>query len=302
MNARVRAAVLVAAPVFWWGCADNPPLFGPGLHLQIQVDGAGLVRGELGPDAGGPTVSQVLVPQAQVTRGEGTVALAGRLGPGGVALHVQARGDPDHWIVQPGGSDFVISNELLWSTQLAFSHAIQGDELDVLLQAADADGRLGPVREAHFVIRPEVPAAQQYVSLGWDAAVDLDLHVELPDGTIVGTKNFNSLDPPAGQSQPPDAWMLGGFLDFDSNQHCVLDMRNRENVMWLAADPPPGRYRVYAHLFSSCEQPAVNFAVTVQRDGVVTDEIVGTQYAYDAAIHPSSGEAPGLLVLEFELE
>ena len=299
--ARQLAALALAALALASACADNPPVYGPGLHLQIQVEGAGLVHGELGHDAGGPEVSQILRPQPVVARGEGTVVLSGRLGPGGVALHLQAQDDDDHWIAQPSGYDFVISDELLWSVELAFSHAIQDDELTVFLQAADADGRLGPIEAVDFVISPDVPPAQLYVSLGWDAPVDLDLHAELPDGTVVGAKNYNSIEVPPGQSPPPEVWMMGGWLDFDSNQHCVLDMRNRENVMWLA-DPPAGRYRVYAHLFSPCDAQAVNFAVTVQRDGEVIRETVGTQYVYDAAIHPSSGEAPGLLVVDFEVE
>lgn len=295
----LQLLLLVAAGAL--ACAEEPPLFGPGLHLQIQVEGAGLVRGELGPDAGGPAVSQVLRPQPEVTRGEGTVALSGRLAPGGVALHVQAEGDPDHWIAQPAGYDFVVSDELLWDVELAFSHAIQTDALTLRLQAADAEGRLGPVETVDFTLLPDLPPAQLYVSLGWDAPVDLDLHVELPDGTIVGAKNYNSLEVPAGQVPPPDMWMEGGFLDFDSNQHCALDMRNRENVMWLV-DPPPGTYRVYAHLFGTCEQHVVNFAVAVLRDGELVLERGGTQYEYDAAVHPSSGEAPGLLVAQFEVE
>ena len=35
---------------------------------------------------------------------------------------------------------------------------------------------------AMAAIQPDVPPAQLLVSLGWDAPVDLDLHVELPDG------------------------------------------------------------------------------------------------------------------------
>ena len=287
---------------FALACVDSPALYGPGLHLQIQVAGAGLVRGELSPDQGGPSVTQVLRPQAEVLRGEGTVKLSGRLGPGGVALHMQAQGDYDHWVIQPGGYDFVVSDELLWEAELAISHAVQVDELDILMQAADADGRLGPLTETSVVGRPDLPPAQLDVSLGWDAAVDLDLHVELPDGTVVGAKNLSSLDLPPEPPPPPEVWMEGAFLDFDSNQHCVLDMRNRENVMWLANPPEPGRYKVYAHLFAPCGHEAVNFSVAVQRDGELIHETVGTQYAYDAAVHPSSGEAPGLLVMEFELE
>lgn len=283
------------------GCESAPSKFGPGLHLQLRVASAQLVRGGLGADQGGPVVSQVLRPQPAVNRGEATVMLNGRLGPGGVALHIQAVGDPDHWILPAKGFDFVVTDELQFSARLEFSHAIQGDELRVRLQAADADGRLGPVTETSFVISPDVPAARLLISLGWDAPADVDLYVVDPGGVVIGSKNVNSYEPPPGQVPPPDAWMNGGWIDYDSNQHCQLDLRNRENVMWLNADPPPGTYRVYAHLFSPCGQPVVNMIAVAQRDGEVVGRAGATQYEIDSRIHPVEGETPGLLLLELEV-
>ena len=100
---------------------------------------------------------------------------------------------------------------------------------------------------------------------------------------------------------PPDAWMDGGFLDYDSNQHCELDLRNRENVLFLAAAPPPGRYRVYANLFSGCGQPAVNAVAAVVLDGAQIGRGGATLYEIDAREQPGIGDAPGLLVLELEI-
>jgi len=245
-------------------------------------------------------VSQVIRPQPQVRRGEATVKLSGRLGANGVVLNMQATGDADHWQVPAKGFDFVVADELLWDAQLQFSHSITSDRVPVLLQAVDANGVAGPVEETSFAVVDDVPPSALLVSLGWDSPVDLDLHVELPDGTVVGAKNIASVEPVPGQVPTPDAWMTGAYLDYDSNQECRLDLRNRENVVWLQA-PSAGTYRVFAHLFSPCDQAAVNAAVVVQRGDDVTDEVATTLYEFDSRQHPSAG-APGLLMLEFDVE
>lgn len=292
------AVALVAMVVT--GCAESSSLPGLGLDLQLRVSEAQLQRGPQGVDAGGPEVSQLLRQQPEVVRGEGTVKLGGRLGAGGVALHMGAVGDDDHWVLLPKGFDFVVSDELLWDAQLQFSPAIQGDRLDVWLQAADADGRLGPATLTDFAISPLVPAAQLLVSLGWDAPVDLDLHVQTPDGLVVGAKNQSTLQPAAGEVLPPDAWMDAGVFAFDSNQQCRLDLRNVETVAW-AGEPVSGTYRVYAHLYAPCGQAVVNFTSTVALAGQPIAEASSTQYEFDSRIHPRDGEAPGLLILEFEV-
>lgn len=281
-------------------CTPPESVPGLGLDLALRVHGGQLRDGGLPPDEGGPAVSQVMRPQPEVARGEGTVILSGRLGPDGVALHLHAKGDRAHWVLLPKGFDFVVTDELLWDAELGFSHAIVGDRLVVELQAADEDGRRGPIREVEFEIADDVPPAQLLVSLGWDAPVDLDLHVELPDGTIVGAKSPTSLMPAPGQVLPADAWMDAAVFPFDANQQCHLDLRNREDVVWASA-PDPGTYRVYAHLFSACEADAVGFEATVQLGGRTIAEAEGRQYAFDAREHPVDGEAPGLLIAEFEV-
>ncbi|MBL4688231.1 MAG: hypothetical protein JKY37_26830 [Nannocystaceae bacterium] len=293
----VRILAILTAVV---GCEASASRFGPGLDLQLRVTDAQLQRGVLARDEGGPTVSQVIRPQPQVRRGEATVNLSGRLGAGGVVLNIAARGDVDHWQIAGKGFDFVVSDELLWGAQLQFSHSITANSVPVLLQAVDEDGRAGPVEETSFAIIADTPPSQLLVSLGWDSPVDLDLHVQLPDGTVVGAKNVNAFEPPDGQVPAVDAWMAGGFIDFDSNQECRLDLRNRENVVWLQA-PPTGTYRVYAHLFAPCDQPVVNASVVVQRGESVEQEVFATLYEFDSREHPSDG-APGLLMLEFDVE
>jgi hypothetical protein len=289
--------LLVALPA----CQEAQSLYGTGLHLRVRAAEAQLRSGALQGDEGGPAVTQVLRPQPLVERGEAGVILEGRLGPGGVALHLQAEGDPDHWHLAPKGFDFVVNDELQWTAELEFSHAIQEDEITVFLQAADEQGRLGPVEETTFTLEPELPPSKLLVSLGWDAPVDLDLHVELPDGTVVGSKNLNSYDAPLSPIPGSEEWKLGGWLDYDSNKGCVLDLRNQENVLWIEGDPPPGHYKVYANLYSACDAHAVNFEALVHEADELIVRAGSTLYEFDARTHPDPEEAPGLLLVEFDI-
>ena len=284
----------------WLGCTSSVSKFGPGLDLAVQVTGAQLRQGRIGRDRGGPTVSQVLRPQPEVLRGETGVALSGRLGPGGVALHLQAAGDPDHWVLPAAGADFVIADELLFAADLAISHAVREDTVVLRLAAADVDGRLGPTVEAELVVRGDVPPAALLVSLGWDTAADVDLHVVDPDGVVIGAKNLNSLPDPVGPIVDPKQWQQGGYLDFDSNQECRLDLRNRENIVWLVP-PPPGRYQIFAHLFAPCDQPSATMLAVAQLEGEVVARAGTTQYPFDSRVHFVDGEVPGLRLAEFEV-
>lgn len=296
------------------GCESTSSLFGPGLDQQVRVRGGQLVHGpivdpgcdpETSPDCG-PAVTSVSRSQASVKRGDGTVIVNGRLGPGGTALHVWAEGDSNHWVELPSSFDAIQPEELTYLIELEFSFAIEGEALSVHMQAADASGRLGPVTVSEFTILPDVPPAELLVSLGWDAPVDLDLHVELPDGTIVGAKNINS-NVPTGN--PGDlSWMYGGYLDHDSNQECRIDSINRENVVWLdhtgspnSVPLPSGRYKVYANLFATCGVGSVNFEAVAQLNGEVIQRGASTLYEFDSRLLADDDEAPGLLLMDFEV-
>lgn len=294
--------------VTWMAClaaspactSSSPSTFDPGLDLRIRIQGAELHQGPLGEDRGGPSVTQISRPKPLVLRGESSVALAGRLAQGGVALHIQAKGDDDHWVVNAKGEDFVFPSELVFSTHFALSHIIEEDELVLLLQAADKDGVLGPVTEVEFTISDERQSANLLVSLAWDAPADLDLYLELPDGTVVGAKNIHSFDLSPG-SLPQSENPPGAFLDYDSNQECRLDLRNQEHILWHESIPLSGSYRVYAHLFSPCGNQVVNMVATARASTELLMISGASQTPFDSRHHPSEGEAPGLFMMEFEI-
>jgi len=296
----VTGRVLLACALFAAGCSPSVSQFGPGLHLQLRVADAQLHEGRIRGDRGGPEVSQILRPQPEVSRGDGSVQLSGRLAPDGVALHIQAVGDPDHWVLPTQGYDFVVGDELQFSAELGFSHAIQTDALRVRLAASDKRGRLGPVTETTFALAPDMPAAQLLVSLAWDAPADVDLHVVDADGTVIGAKNIAAFEPPIGGVSDPDAYLEGGFLTFDSNPQCRLDLVNREHVVWLSP-PPSGRYRIFAHLYSPCDTQVVNMVAVAQLEGEVLARVGATQYPFDARDHSAGGEVPGLFLGDFDV-
>jgi hypothetical protein len=308
----VRAAAITLCALL--GCTSSTSSFDLGLDQQVSVQGGQLVKGrpvDPGCDPAtstdcGPAVTEVRRNQTEVNRGDGTVGVQGRIGPGATALHVWAEGDPNHWVVLPSSFDFTVPNELTYSIQLGFSFAIQPSTLNVHLQAADEKGRLGPASVAEYTILPDVPPAALLVSLGWDAPADMDLYVELPNGTIVGPKNINSTKPSSIPGDP--SYMYGGYVDLDSNQQCLIDALNRENFVWLDhvgdpnnVPPPSGRYKVYANLFAPCGASSVNFEATATLAGAKVSSAASTLYEFDSRVLPSTDEAPGLLLMTFDV-
>jgi hypothetical protein len=285
-------------------CADEAADPDPGLHLKLRVADAQLIRGQLAPDGGGPAVTFVERPEPQIRRGQGDVGLRGRLAPGGVAVHIQLEGDPDHWVRPAAFFDDIVNTELVWSAQLEFSPDIQNSTTAVVLvQAADDAGRFGPVSSTRYELLPDPPPSELTVALAWDRPADLDLHLVTPDGIDINPKNVNSFVPaPPGQVDPPDAWRDGAILDFDSNQECRIDGRQIERVTYQNIPPGPGTYRVFVTLFASCGESVVSFRVAVIRSGEVLKQVTGSLYEFDARMHPREGEAPGLLVTEFQVE
>ncbi|MEX0722044.1 MAG: hypothetical protein WD059_15310 [Balneolaceae bacterium] len=87
------------------------------------------------------------------------------------------------------------------------------------------------------------------VTLTWNAAVDLDLHVTEPDGTVI-----YYADP-----QSPNT---GGFLDYDD-----VEGYGPENIFYEQA-PPSGSYQVEVVYFSG--SVSTNYNVTVDQGGSVS--------------------------------
>lgn len=109
---------------------------------------------------------------------------------------------------------------------------------------------------------PVLGTGDVQITLRWDTAADLDLHVTDPAGEEVWYLS------PASAS--------GGQLDVDANGTCSNDPPV-ENIFWPTGGAPGGEYGVSVVYYGSCDSPgAVNYEVTVLVDGRVVDTRTGT--------------------------
>lgn len=96
-----------------------------------------------------------------------------------------------------------------------------------------------------------VGTGEVQVSVSWNSASDVDLHVAEPGGEEVYYGNPQSA--------------TGGTLDLDSNPACFIDGKQNENITWASA--PSGTYTVRVDYFAECSQTSTDYVVTVQRKG-----------------------------------
>jgi len=99
----------------------------------------------------------------------------------------------------------------------------------------------------------EVQTGDVKVSLSWDTASDVDLHVVTPDGWEIYYGNTTDSN--------------GGQLDLDSNASCTIDNINNENIFWPAGQSPQGEYEVSAEMYADCETGGASGTVTITSCG-----------------------------------
>jgi hypothetical protein len=116
--------------------------------------------------------------------------------------------------------------------------------------AVDAGGVQGALgRQAVDAV--QVGTGEVQVSVSWDAASDVDLHVVDASGEEIYYDHDRSAS--------------GGELDLDSNAECEIDNTNNENITFT--DAPPGTYTVRVDYWSNCDAPKTNYVVTVRVGG-----------------------------------
>lgn len=144
----------------------------------------------------------------------------------------------------------------------------------VLLIATEADGAVSAVVRRTLTVNAEANASGQIqVSLNWNAPVDLDLHLETPEGEDIYYGN--------------EVGETGGALDLDSNAACGLDRVDNENIAWPeGATPSPGRYTVRVDYWSAC-------SVTAPVPFVVTVNVRGTTRTFQGTFQPSDADQGG---------
>lgn len=109
---------------------------------------------------------------------------------------------------------------------------------------------------------PVLGTGDVQVTLRWDNAADLDLHVVDPTGQEVSFLNRSVAS--------------GGQLDVDAHASCN-DRPPVENVFWPSGGAPSGRYVARVKYYGACagSGPA-SYELTVRVDGNVVDTRTGT--------------------------
>lgn len=110
----------------------------------------------------------------------------------------------------------------------------------------------------------QVGTGKLQVSVSFDNAKDIDLHLIEPNGSHIYY----------GQSTSSN----GGQLDLDSNASCNIDNINNENIYYEnEATVEAGTYKAYVVMYSNCDESvATNYVLTVRYNGRVLNTVTGT--------------------------
>jgi hypothetical protein len=136
---------------------------------------------------------------------------------------------------------------------LTFAQHLPCKSFVLHIAAVDEQGRQG-VSGRQVVNVSHVGTGQVQVTLAWDATSDVDLHVIDPKGDEIYYDDNHRVVP------------SGGKLDLDSNQGCIIDDVNNENITWKD-NPPEGVYTVRVDYFNSCGVAETKYAVKVHVAG-----------------------------------
>jgi hypothetical protein len=100
------------------------------------------------------------------------------------------------------------------------------------------------------------------VSVAWNSAADVDLHVIDPSGEEIyyGSRSSTS----------------GGELDLDSNAACASDQPRNENTVWPTGEAPTGTYTVRLDYWDACNALQTDYVVTVWVKGQEPKVFSGT--------------------------
>jgi hypothetical protein len=161
-------------------------------------------------------------------------------------------------------------------------------------RAVDEKGQYGVATTLPLTVDLGDPTGTFAVSLFWDSATDLDLHVLVPADNADGFTEVWSKKPTA------DTTTKDGKLDFDSNAACTIDNTDREDVVWQGA-PPSGHYTVRVEAFSLCGLDAAEWHAVAYLPGdpaAVLGEASGV--LTEASTRGAHGAGAGITAFEFD--
>ena len=279
----------------------------PGLDAHVRVAGAQYIEGKMPAPTGTVAVTAIDSLNNTIFAGQIGKSIGGRITAGGQAVAIGFAGDPGFWIVPAGAADLNMPDELTWGAKASFADTLEPGTHDLVVEAIDSNRGFGPPNTLTLTVQSrelDLTGTKLAVSLRWDTEADLDLHLALPDGTIVWTGNLNSyVPPPPGEPEDPAAAAAGGILDFDSNAQCLIDGRREENIVWRGAmaAPPHGDYRVLVDTFSLCAATTAHWSVDVFVDGNDQSVAHAVGTVTDADTRGTQDASSGVQALTFSL-
>jgi hypothetical protein len=123
-----------------------------------------------------------------------------------------------------------------------------GGPMDMYLAGGTSPTTFGPYVNRRLAVT-RVGSGDVQVSVAWNSAADVDLHVIDPAGEEIYWGSRSSAS--------------GGDLDLDSNAGCSTDQPRNENTVWPRDGAPAGTYIVRLDYWSACNAAQTDYVVTI---------------------------------------
>jgi hypothetical protein len=292
----------LAIPACQWSSGSSS-----GLGSLIRVQGGQAMRGSIAVPADTIPATATLFPRnATIYPGVSNKSINGVVGPDANAVALGIAGDDAYWLVPALTPDSTDPHSFKFTASFSLSPALAGSPLlqpnpdgtstlPLSCRAVDQAGNFGSATVQPLIMDPQGPDGTLVVSLDWDSPVDLDLHVQVPANNDAG---FVIVWAKARSAEPnsPDGG-ADGVLDFDCNEDCQIDGRDRENVVWTG-QPPAGHYIVRVDAFSLCGQMSAAWHAIAYSPQGTKGEASGV--LTDAATREAPTAGAGLTAFEFD--
>jgi hypothetical protein len=239
--------------------------------LEGSGTNAALVDGTIPEPAGGPALS-LSAPLAAINGGSSAVGLSTSTEFQTVVVGVQ--GQPDFYEVNlpaPATSARVL---------VTVAQDVSLGTIQLVLAVGGSRSTLGPYATQSLSLIT-VGTGDVQVSISWNSAADVDLHVVEPGGEEVYYGHTASA--------------TGGELDLDSNAACGSDGPRNENITWASGTAPAGEYIVRVDYWSACAATQTDYVVTVHVQGHEPEIFSGTF----TGAGDNGGEGSGVEVTRF---
>ena len=279
-----------------------------GLPAVIQVEGGQAIRGSIADPPTTGSGSATLTPVTATIFIGGKKNVGGEVGPNANSVALGVAGDSVYYrvpalepadVTRPDFFRFRVGISI--STKVMESPLLQASSdgiwiLPISTRSIDNDGNFGPLTAYSFYLDPPAIVGTLAVSLEWDSATDLDLHVLVPAIDDAGASGYTEVWSKArsadSKSVPPD-----GVLDYDSNANCQIDGRYRENVIWTGS-PPVGHYIVRVAAASLCGLTSAAWWAYASVPGQSKGQATGV--LTDTAARLGADKGTGITAFEFD--